>query len=50
VPAVRALYTEKKGMNIWRLEVFSAAYYILYFLETVHYDKASLYSSSWSGG
>jgi hypothetical protein len=50
VPAVRALYTEEEGMNIWHLEVFSAAYYILYFLETVHYDKAALSTSSWSGG
>jgi hypothetical protein len=50
VPAVRALYTEEEVMNIWHPEVFSAAYYILYFLETVHYDKAALSTSSWSGG
>ena len=42
VPAVRSLYSEEERRSAQRLAMFSAVYYIPYFLETVSYDKAPL--------
>ena len=42
VPAVNALYTEEEKTNIQRLGMFATVYYIPYFLDTIHYDRAPL--------